>query len=264
MPSLLLLALIFAFAAFAIGLTGYGFGLVAMGVLPYLTDVPTANALVAVLALPVTVSALVAIRRSVDLARLVPMLVGAALGVPLGVLYLIRIDERIVRISLGAIILLAVVVSVFGARRSRTAGDTPGRASTAPGEPPAPSLRRTPGRWLGVAGIGVVSGSCGGAFSVSGPPVVLYLNEARRDKTAIKATLLAYFTFVVTSRLPFLVAGGVLTGPLMLRALTLLPVVGGGLIVGTRLHNRLPSDAIRRIIQVLLAASAVLLLSGAG
>jgi uncharacterized membrane protein YfcA len=255
MPSFLLLALIFSIAAFAIGLTGYGFGLLAMGVLPYMMDVASANALVAVLALPVTISAVLPLRRSVDLARLVPMLCGALIGIPFGVLYLVRIDESIVRISLGAIILLAVAVSAYSARR--------GNAAAAERSLEAPSLRRSPGRWFGVVGIGMVSGSFGGAFSVSGPPVVLYLNDAQRDKTAIKATLLAYFTFVIASRLPFLATSGILTGTLLLRALALLPFVAAGLFVGTRLHNRLPSETIRRVIQVLLAISAVLLLSGA-
>lgn len=238
-------------AAFALGLTGYGFGLIAMGVLPYVMPVAEANAVVVPLALIVTVAGVFPLRRGLRLSVLWPLLVGAAVGVPLGVIYLVRLDERVLRISLGAIILLALGGSILASVRERRAESSPDRAQS--------DYRSPKGRLLAGA-VGMVSGSFGGAFSVSGPPVVFYFSEVFSDKSTIKAHLLAYFTFVIAIRVPLLAASGVYSvGLLKLIALSL-PVVGAGLWAGTALHNRLPTAVVRRIIQVLLAISAVLMI----
>ena len=257
MPSVLLLSLLFLVAAFAIGLTGFGFGLVAMGVLPYLMDVSDATVLVAVTGLPVTIAGMLPIRRSIDLRRLVPLLIGAAIGAPLGVLFLVRIDEGLVRIVLGAIILLAVGVSLYGSIRTRVARDTQ--------SPPGPDTQFPGGplRSAGVGLIGVVGGALGGAFSVSGPPVVLYFSQALQDKRAIKASLLAFFTFVIAARLPYYAVTGMLDGRMLLTGLIVMPALVVGLVLGNRLHDRLPTATIRTTIQVLLAVSATLLITGA-
>lgn len=261
--TLIIAAVAFLFAAFAIGLTGYGFGLVAMGFLPYVFSVAEANAIVVPLGWLITVTALVPLRRHVDLRMLWPLAIGALAGVPLGVVYLVRLDERLLRASLGAIILIALAASLYVARRETReaagrkddggAGDTTSAATRTGG---------LPGRLLATV-VGVVSGSFGGAFSVSGPPVVVYINEVRREKTAIKANLLAYFAFVTTTRIPYLVAADVLTTDILLTAAMMLPSVALGLWLGTLLHNRLPTHIVRYFIQGLLAVSAALLIVGA-
>lgn len=272
--TLLIAAVAFLFASLAIGLTGYGFGLVAMGFLPYVFPVAEANAIVVPLGLLITIVALIPIRRQVSLGVAWPLYVGAAIGIPLGVVYLVRLDERILRISLGAIILVALLASVYvavrearsgrrshgGGTTSRPASSPVGRASSA--ARPMVRPRGAAARLIAVL-VGVVSGSFGGAFSVSGPPVVVYFNELYRDKRAIKANLLAYFTFVIAVRVPVLVASGVITGGTLLTAAMMLPSVALGLWVGTLLHNRLPTRVVRYVIQGLLAVSAMLLMVGA-
>ncbi len=249
-------------AAFAIGLTGYGFGLVAMGLLPYAMTVADANALVAVLGLVVILIALAPRVREVRLRILLPLLLGALAGVPLGVFVLVRLDERLLRALLGAAILVALAGSLYGSWRAARSAAEGTRATEDEVIAGGRGGRRRGGRLLVVL-IGVVSGSFGGAFSVSGPPVVIYFNEILSDKSAIKAHLVAYFTFIMMLRIPFLLAAGVYDRSLLEMILLGLPVVLVGLWIGTRLHDRLPSAVVRRIIQVLLAVSAALLIVGA-
>jgi uncharacterized protein len=262
--TLVFAAIAFLLASLAIGLTGYGFGLVAMGFLPYVFTVAEANAVVVPLGWLITVVALVPLRRHVSLAMLWPLFLGAVVGVPLGVVYLVRLDERILRVSLGVIILLALAASLYVAARTRRETSTTTRRTAGSGA--RDRVERTPrgpvARLLAVA-VGVVSGSFGGAFSVSGPPVVVYINEVHRDKTVIKANLLAYFVFLISVRVPLLVVSDVLTADLLLVAVLMLPSVALGLWVGTLLHNRLPTHIVRYCIQSLLAVSAVLLIVGA-
>ena len=254
-----LIALTLFSAALAIGLTGYGFGLVAMGILPYVLTVAESNAIVAVLGLAVVIAAVVPLRKAIEWRLVVPLIAGAAAGVPVGVFYLVRLDERVLRISLGVVILFALAVSLWTSHRARQATRS-GRAAAGARPEPQDEPWRTR---LVAAVVGLASGALGGAFSVGGPPVVLFLNAKLTSKRAVKASLIAYFTFVIALRLPILAASGVLTGSLLLRSVMLAPAVAAGLILGTVLHNRLSSEAVRRVIQVLLAVSAVMMIAGA-
>lgn len=243
-------------ASFAVGLTGYGFGLIAMGILPYVMPVSAANGVVVPLALVVTVVGIVPLARELRFSILWPLFVGAAIGVPMGVVYLVRLNEGVLRLSLGVVILVALAGSVFASLRARWGppGDAHAR-ETRPGT-------ASPAARIVAIVVGAVSGAFGGAFSVSGPPVVLYFSEVLAGKRAVKAHLLAYFVFVVAARLPILAVSGVINRETLGLGAPMLPVVGLGLWMGTLLHDRLPAQSVRRIIQALLAVSATLLIAG--
>ena len=252
-------------AAFATGLTGYGFGLVAMGILPYVMSVAEANALVVPLAFVLTIVALIPLRRELTVRLLWPVALGALAGVPIGVVYLIRLDEGVLRLSLGVIIFIALAGSIFGGirERRRTAMAGGGKAATGESAVPRSGRGRIAARRIGAVGVGLVSGAFGGAFSVSGPPVVLYLSEILPGKRRLKAHLLAYFNFVISIRLILLSASGVITAEVLKTAVWMLPALGIGVFAGTILHNRLPTQIVRVIIQGLLAISALLLIVAA-
>ena len=253
-------------AAFATGLTGYGFGLVAMGILPYVMSVAEANALVVPLAFVLTIVALIPLRRELTVRLLWPVALGALAGVPIGVVYLIRLDEGVLRLSLGVIIFIALAGSIFGGIRERRRAAMAGGGGSDAAERsavPRSGRGRIAARRIGAVGVGLVSGAFGGAFSVSGPPVVLYLSEILPGKRRLKAHLLAYFNFVISIRLILLSASGVITAEVLKTAVWMLPALGIGVFAGTILHNRLPTQIVRVIIQGLLAISALLLIVAA-
>ena len=238
-------------AAFTLGLTGYGFGLVAMAGLPFVLSVAEASAFVVPLALNVTVVAWIPLRNEVHASFLWPVIVGAVVGVPLGVIYLVQLNDTVLRVSLAAGILSGRAGSVLMSLRSRRAS----RRSASHGS----ASRGRGGRVVAIV-IGALSGSLGGAFSVSGPPVAFYFAEVFSNKITMKAHLLAYFMVVMTIRLPLLAVSGVYTLSLLLLIAGALPIVGAGLWAGTVLHRRLPADVVRGVVQALLAASAVLMI----
>src|ERR1700758_5514577 len=87
MPELLSLDLaIFLFgtiaAAFVTGLSGFAFGMVAAAIWFYVLPPPQASALIAAYALLVQGYAVWKLRRLLDLHRLVPFILGSALGIP--------------------------------------------------------------------------------------------------------------------------------------------------------------------------------------
>ena len=231
------------------GLTGFGFGLIAMGAFPFLMSVAEANAIVLVLAFVVCVIGVVPVRRSIRFDVLWPVFIGSAVGVPLGVIYLVELNETVLRISLGVVLLLALAGEFIGRRRPRTAGTV--------------MLASGTGARLAGVGIGVLSGAFGGAFSVGGPPIVLYLNGQLEEKTQIKASLLLFFIVNVSFRAPLFALSGVITVETLLLSLWALPTLIVGLAAGSMLHNRLDSGIVRRMIQILLVVSAAMMILNA-
>jgi hypothetical protein len=262
----LLVGLTTLFASLAMGLTGFGFGLVAMGILPFVMTVADANAVVVVLGLVVATLALLEVRRHVQFGLLWPLWLGSLIGVPLGVVYLVRLPEPALRLSLGLVILIAIGATFLRGRASG-AGDSPdatGEVSAAPasGRRVRLGARTIGGRLAGVL-VGVAGGALGGAFSVGGPPVVIYFGMVLTEKTEIKASLLAYFVFTILVRTPLLLAEAVITPSSLLTSALALPFLLTGLFAGSRLHNRLASEKARIVIMILLAVSAAgLILDG--
>ena len=112
--------------------------------------------------MPVIVFNLVPLRGYLRWRLILPIVLGTAAGTSVGVWGLIRMPERALLVGLGIVILVALALSEI--RRK------PG--SRKPNTPLA-------------LGVGVVGGAFGGAYSVSGPPVTLYLTSLLDDKHEI-------------------------------------------------------------------------------
>ena len=135
---------LFLFATFAgalvAGLSGFAFGLVAASIwLHILTPLQTATLIIA-FGLIVQGYAVWKLRRALDLAKLWPFLLGAALGVPVGVGVLTWANPAHVRIGVGAFLVLyslyALLRPAIGPVRVSAAGGTgcsPSAESTAAG-----------------------------------------------------------------------------------------------------------------------------------
>ena len=237
LAEILLPALAVSAASFVTGLAGFGFGLLAMGVLPWFVGMQSASVLVTLFSFGNLGGALFPLRRHLRAATLVPLLAGVAVGVPLGVLLLVSLDEVTLKRALSIAILLYLVTDVLLLSRLTF---------------------RLP-RWSGVVA-GLIGGALGGAFSTAGPPGVVYITAQRLSKEETKATILAYLLATTTYKLPFLIAGGLVTRGVLIRfAAWLVPAVLATL-AGVRLFARLSPLAFGLAVRILLGASAVVLL----
>ena len=246
MPPELILLLVVLAASFTQGATGFGFGLLAMSVLPHLLGVRVAVPVVAVLGLAVCLVVLWRWRRHVDGRKILPLLAGEVVGVPLGVFFLIEVDERIVTATLGTILL------AYGAGRllvEARQARTPDR-----GEP-----GRRPGPGWGVLA-GLFAGTIGGAFNTGGPPLILYATARRWSPAAFKANLSVVFLFNTVFQLTLLAARGALTPEIWRLDLIAFPAMAVGVGVGTVAAERLNATAFRRAGLALLVVFGVLFL----
>lgn len=226
---------ILALASFVFGLTGFGIGLVAVSLLPFVvapaTAVPIITCFGAMFALLMTVQ----LRREVVLTRLGELIVGTLLGTPLGVWGLATLPPGLLKRLIG-LILIAIVIIEW---RQLYPQQLTGR------------------HWGVAAGIG--AGVLGGAVGTPGPPVVLYVMTQGWPPRAIKGTLQAFFLVNMTA----IVAGhwwaGLLTPEVgWLVGVYALPSVIG-VTIGIRLFDRIDQARFRRLIFALLFVLGLLM-----
>src|SRR5262245_41689253 len=232
----LFLAATFA-AALVAGLAGFAFGLVAAAVwLHIITPVETA-ALIVAFGLVVQGYAVWKLRHALNWRRLAPFLIGAALGVPLGVAVLKIANPAHVRAGVGV---LLVLYSLYGLVR--------------------PALRPVPGGAAADAGVGFLNGILGGLTGLAGVLVTIWcgLRGWSKDEQRTVFQPVGVAIFAMTGL--WLGVGGSFGADTVRLFLVGLPVLLLGTWLGLWLYGRLDDAAFRKVVLILLLFSGVALL----
>ncbi len=172
LDNLLLVSLVIFLAVFTQSLTGFGSALVAMALLPALIGIRTATPLVALVGLTIEIALLLRYHAAFRLQSVWRLIVASLLGVPLGLLLLRRVDERLALVILGCVLVGYAVYALLGR--------------------PLPSLKSN--GWA--YGTGFVAGMLGGAYNTSGPPVVIYGDAQRWPPAEFKSNLQGFFLVI--------------------------------------------------------------------
>lgn len=228
MGSYLATCLVVFFAGFTQGVSGFGSAMVALPLLALFMDVKTVVPVVGLVGLAVAILVLLHVVRHVERKTIVPLLVSAAAGVPVGVLFLKEVDKDTIRLIMG---ILLVGYAVYGLCLG--------------------SVRKNlKGGWA--YAFGFLAGCLGGSLSVPGPPVIVYTSLQRWNKDTIKATLQA-FLFVTHVAI---VAAHALTSVTTATVITLFLASSPALIVGTLAgfwcYGRLAEESYRRTMFLLM------------
>lgn len=232
-PTLLLTAVVVLVGALVQGMSGFGFGLVTMSLLPLFLPVDHAVPMVAAWGLALNLYLNWRLRKHISLRRAGPMMLGGLLGIPVGVLFLKGADPRLIKGALGAVIVLFCLHSLLSSRVPHI--DEGGRKA----------------QGLGVVA-GAAGGVLGGAFNTGGPPVILYVAAMGWAKDAATSTIQVYFLLTTTLTIAGHVSVGLMTPERLWQVLPLYPVVGLGSWLGTRIYDRVPQARFRQIVLVLL------------
>ena len=223
-------------ASFISGLSGFGFGLVAMALLPLLIGIKLANAFVSFCTLAIFTSLTIPLRKHIVWKTLLPLLAGTALGVPIGVYGLVNLPEGLLLKILAGFILSYVAFALLTQNRNH--------------------FRMNP-RWGYLAGF--AGGIISGALSAGGPPVIMYCDSMNLGKKGFKATLQAYFVLMILYKIPLFYLTGLLTPELWRTLLYYSPFVAAGTVGGVLLFRRLSDLWFHRVVLVLLTAFAVIM-----
>jgi uncharacterized membrane protein YfcA len=219
------------------GLAGFAMGLVVSGVwLHVLTPVQT-TALIVGYGLFVQAHGVWTFRRSVILRRVIPLIVGGALGVPLGILLLSYLDPIYVRRAVGV---LLVAYSIYGIMQ--------------------PKLKPLPANRPADAAIGFVNGILGGMTGLAGPILVIWCQLSgvppHAQRAIFQPVILAAFLMTAVG---LGVESAITREVVVLFVLGLVPVASG-IWLGVRLYGHLDEASFRRVILLLLFLSGLVLL----
>ncbi|MEO1059470.1 MAG: sulfite exporter TauE/SafE family protein [Actinomycetota bacterium] len=210
---------------------GIGLGMLAAPVLA-LIDPSFVPVVIVVSVLPLSVAVTVADREHVQTRGIGLALLGRLPGVAVGAYLVARISDTILSVLVAAAVLAGVAASITSRRFQPT--------STA----------------LFTAGF--ASGITGTSVGIGGPPMALTYQHD--DRARMRSSLAAFFAVgTVFSIIALTIAGEVGGHELELTALVL-PFVMLGWWTSRRLHDHVPTEAIRPAVLALCAFSAVALL----
>lgn len=229
----ILIALLAGGASFAQALTGFGFSLLIVPPLALVVGPKDAVVVSNMLSTAVNVVMLTRIHHDVDWGMASRLLAGAIVGMPLGVVVLVVFAPAALQllIAVSVIVFTAALVRGFTLRYTGRVGDTV---------------------------VGMVSGVFNGATSMSGPPVVLYLQSRGIERNQFRSTVTAYFFASSAISIPLFAIAGRYDHDVSYATVAGLPAVAVGILGGNWVFRRIHSDRFRTMVFATLLLSAAI------
>lgn len=229
-------------AGFTTGFAGFGTGLVASGFWFHVLPAAMVPPLVALASVAGQIVGFVTVRKAFDWTRLMPFLVGAAVGIPLGVAALAAVSPFWLKMSAGTFLVVYSAHQLV-VRRRREIG-------------------AWGGRWAdGVVGVG--GGFLGGFAGLSAPLPVMWLQLRGGSTDSQRAIYQPFNLIVLTLASAGMAAGGQITVPVLWIALFSLPATLGGAWIGARLYGAVSPRTFQRLVLLLLLGSGAILVAQA-
>lgn len=223
-------------ATFVRSAFGFGEALVAVPLLALLVPVEVVVPLCVFVSLTVAVIVLAQDRRDVQVRSAGRLFIATLAGMPLGVWLLVSAPGEAIKAALGALIVLFSLYSLFARRVARLHDD----------------------RYAGAFGFG--AGVLGGAYGMSGPPLVVYGALRGWSPRHFRATLQGYFLPANAVTLVGFWFAGLLTEAVRDYYLIGLPGVLLGVAAGRALNRRLNAPAFLLYVHIGLIAAGIALL----
>jgi uncharacterized membrane protein YfcA len=218
---------------------GFGEALVAVPLLALRTPVAVAAPLAVLVSILVAGVVVVQDWKRIELRSARGLVLTALPGIPLGVLLLAAVNDHVVRLILGLVIIGFSVYALTMGRARRLEHDHPG--------------------WL--VACGFLSGVLGGAYGMNGPPLAVYGALRRWTPRQFRATLQGYFLPVSLVGLAGYLYVGLWDAAVTRDFLWSLPGVALAIVLGRALNRRIQGDRFARFLYLgLVLIGAVLLI----
>lgn len=225
---IIIIGIIVFFSSILQGMFGFAFVLIAMPLLSLFLSIKTVAPLIA-LFLPLITGILTCrYRVSFNYRKILPLIIGTALSIPLGILFLLEFSEKVVKATLGVVIILYSTYSLIA--------------------------KRTPYRFPSWSGyiFGLIAGALGGAFNTTGPPAVFFISTQEWIKTEIIGSLNFFIFSTSVMILFFHLLSGNISWEIVLLFLKLIPVMIAGMLAGTHFFKRMSEEKYRKALFILL------------
>jgi len=240
-PTTIYILLIIFVATLVRSTFGFGESLVAVPLLLFYIPIETAVPLGVLISVFIAAVLLLQHRKQVQFNSAKWLIVFAILGVPIGLFALIYVDETLVKIFLGVLIIAYSAYSLISTNVFKLQSDNM--------------------FWLFICGF--FSGIFGGAYGLNGPPIVIYGDMRSWTPAHFRATLQAYF-------LPLSIVGllgywfhGILSSAVFHYFLISVPVMLPAIYLGNYLNAKLKEGAFLKYVHFALIAIGIVLLYNA-
>lgn len=218
---------------------GFGEGLVNMALLSFIVDLEFSVPFVALSSFFSSLLIVFRDRKDIHINSVKILLLGALFFVPLGILFAAYTDEKLMRKSLGLLIALFAAYGLFKPKLGYILDSN------------------------GVLGLvsGAVGGFLGGAYNISGPPVVIYANLRAYPPTVFRATLQGFFAplglYVTIGHW----TTGHYNGTILYCFLWAIPMIFIGIVIGKWVNKQIRDPEIfRRTIYLILVILGITML----
>jgi len=237
-PLFLIVAIGAAVAGFVQGLSGFAFGLVAMGIWAWSLDPLLVGPLVVFGSLIGQLLATGSMWRALNPWRALPFVLGGILGIPLGVALLRYINPIAFKASVGLLLVVWCPMMLFARELPRIEWG---------------------GKWID-AGVGWVGGVMGGLGGLIGPAPILWATLRGWDRHTQRAVFQVFnLCMQGLTLVAYIVSGTVPRQALPLFAV-MVPAMLVPSIVGYRLYHRVSDATFRRVVLGLLTVSGAVLI----
>jgi uncharacterized membrane protein YfcA len=235
-PTLIIACAIIFGAAVVRGFTGFGFSLLTISALSLFYPLPEIVPTIFLMELAASLNLLPAIWKDIHWRSLLPLIIGAAIGTPLGVWALAHYAGPGMQLALAAFILLAVSLMWRGF-----------------------GLKSMPGP-VSTTAAGAASGLANGAFGIGGPPAVLFYFSSPAGNAEARASIIAYF--LATDSMGLVTLSGManlVTLQTAIRAAIYLPFLVAGIWIGHRSFKGVDEGKFRKAVLALLGVMALMI-----
>ena len=220
-------------AAYVRGYSGFGFSAIFIAFAALLTNPLPLIPVVFACEMLMTVFQARGIRGHVDWRRVIALLLGAAIVLPISVWTILSVGEESVRLTVSLIVLVMSLILLSGWTLTRVIG-TPGNI-----------------------GVGIISGLSNSA-GIGGLPVAAFMTAQPMPATRFRATMIVYLTGLDLITMPLLWMGGLVTWDTAIGVTLAFPLLGLGVWLGGRQFLAASPTTFRRFAVMLLLSLSLL------
>lgn len=215
------------------GITAFGFNLIAVSALLFFVSPKLLVPVITLLSVTSSLYMLIGLMKYVEIKRILPLLIGAAGGIPLGVFGLVILKPEMLKIMIGLVVVTFALLFASGYRKE--------------------IRNETPAFLL----LGLISGMIGGSTSLGGVPVILFFINQDCDKRTFRANITLFY--VMHGMLSFLgyIQGNLITGEVIKYFLALVIPMTLGIAGGMKLVHKVNQSLFRQIALFILIVSGI-------
>lgn len=208
------------------GMTGFGFALLAIPFLSLIYPIKVLVPAMTIFNLVTSVILLLKIRERISWYYFIPMFVASLGGIPLGIYLLDYLNENVLRIIIGVILVFLSLKMLSGIPLARRFRDKP------------------------IFFAGFLSGILSGSVSLGGPPLVIAMNRKNYSKDFFRGVFAWFSVFSSFFALAGFYAKGLIPADSLNISLYYTPLLLLGSTIGNKLASVVNADKFKRVVVV--------------